>query len=623
MTVIAATAALPTPSPGPGLGALGLDQGFDALLAVVNGIDDPAPAKPAAHHVASKPTDRSEDRAERTDSADRADGAAARVEEAMTAAPDEDSDEAECEDSDDACQADAAAQAAAMLIAAMIPPADQTFPSEMEPEAEVAAPLQASLVSALADGSEQQLGNEAFAAMPQNAVQASDGALDVVTPAAPVSVPAPTLAGSPAGLSEGASEVPLSVGVEATKASVSPASLAEKAAKVALPGVDGTPAASLAAATQSTADAKASGAESAAVAALETLAEAQLDAPIAADEVGLDVASRPEPHPSKLAAPSPSAISSGANGPTLITATTLEVPLEAAPLVVASAADSEALAVSAASAAGDTAAAAEKSTVVVAQSAADPAVKVATVAQGETAAQADGHAEIEPVRIAGVEAGAPSGQGASDQGETGQKSSQGDQAAAVASIVANDIAEPPEAPILAQTSTTSAGNLAAAAPAQRAETRGSPETVAQLSAEILKKLDARTTRFDVALTPEGLGKVDVRIEIGRHGALTASMAFDTAQAAAELRGKANELRQALSQAGFTIADNALRFDVSSQGGQSGQNAFFNFNGGEDGRRAWSGKAFQAAQNDDTPLASVSDLLPGLRVTPDSGLDIRI
>ena len=153
--------------------------------------------------------------------------------------------------------------------------------------------------------------------------------------------------------------------------------------------------------------------------------------------------------------------------------------------------------------------------------------------------------------------------------------------------------------------------------------RGSPQTVAQLSAEILKKLDAQTTRFDVALTPDGLGKVDVRIEIGRHGALTASMAFDTAQAAAELRGKSAELRQALAQAGFTVADNALRFDVSSQGGQNGQNPFLNFNDGQDGRRAWSGKAFQSAQNDDAPILSASDLLPGLRMAPDSGLDIRI
>ncbi|MBU4436146.1 MAG: flagellar hook-length control protein FliK [Alphaproteobacteria bacterium] len=209
------------------------------------------------------------------------------------------------------------------------------------------------------------------------------------------------------------------------------------------------------------------------------------------------------------------------------------------------------------------------------------------------------------------------------QGET---SSQGQGHASAEALVAaaSDVAATPDAPTLSQAAAAPIVAAAVAPPPLRAETRGSPETVAQLSAEILKKLDAQTTRFDVALTPEGLGKVDVRIEIGRHGALTASMAFDTAQAAAELRGKSSELRQALSQAGFTVDENALRFDVSSQGGgQSNQNAFFNFNGGEDGRRAWSGKAFQTAETVDPITLSPSDLLPGLRMAPDSGLDIRI
>ena len=167
-----------------------------------------------------------------------------------------------------------------------------------------------------------------------------------------------------------------------------------------------------------------------------------------------------------------------------------------------------------------------------------------------------------------------------------------------------------------------AGNAAAPAAAPAA-VRGSPETVAALSAEILKKADAKTTRFDVALTPDGLGKVDVRIEIGRDGALTASMRFDTVHAAQELRGKANELRQALSDAGFNVADNALSFDVSSQGGQS-QNPFFAFEGwGDQGQRAFSGRAFQAALTGEEDITITPELLPGLKTVADSGLDIRI
>lgn len=85
------------------------------------------------------------------------------------------------------------------------------------------------------------------------------------------------------------------------------------------------------------------------------------------------------------------------------------------------------------------------------------------------------------------------------------------------------------------------------------------ETTAQIAAQILKKLDGRTTRFDMALTPESLGQVDVSLEIDADGALTARLAFDNPAAAAELRGRADELRRQLEDAGFQLADDALQF----------------------------------------------------------------
>lgn len=170
----------------------------------------------------------------------------------------------------------------------------------------------------------------------------------------------------------------------------------------------------------------------------------------------------------------------------------------------------------------------------------------------------------------------------------------------------------------------------AAATAQApAETivRGSPETVAAMSAEIAKKLEAKSTRFDIVLTPEGLGKVDVQVRIGAEGKLTAVMAFENPQAAADLRHRAGELRQALSQAGFDVAENALKFDVSSQGGNGGQgqqqNAFFDFQGGDHGRRAFAGRAFAGAMADDIPTVSAASLIPGLRFAESDGVDVKI
>ena len=71
------------------------------------------------------------------------------------------------------------------------------------------------------------------------------------------------------------------------------------------------------------------------------------------------------------------------------------------------------------------------------------------------------------------------------------------------------------------------------------------------------------------LTPEDLGRVDVSLEIGADGRLAARLAFDNPAAAAELRGRADELRRQLQDAGFQLASDSLDFtqrDTSSGGG---------------------------------------------------------
>jgi hypothetical protein len=116
----------------------------------------------------------------------------------------------------------------------------------------------------------------------------------------------------------------------------------------------------------------------------------------------------------------------------------------------------------------------------------------------------------------------------------------------------------------------------AAAPALRPEgvesaitlpapVRGAPETVARLAAGMIEKLEARSGRFEIQLDPNGLGAVDVRVQIGADGQLTASLGFESARAASDLRGRADELRQSLEQAGFTVPDGGLSFDFTGQG----------------------------------------------------------
>jgi hypothetical protein len=63
----------------------------------------------------------------------------------------------------------------------------------------------------------------------------------------------------------------------------------------------------------------------------------------------------------------------------------------------------------------------------------------------------------------------------------------------------------------------------------------------------------------MALTPEGLGRVDVSIEIDSDGHMAARLAFDNPAAATELRGRADELRRQLEQAGLHLDGDALQF----------------------------------------------------------------
>jgi hypothetical protein len=89
--------------------------------------------------------------------------------------------------------------------------------------------------------------------------------------------------------------------------------------------------------------------------------------------------------------------------------------------------------------------------------------------------------------------------------------------------------------------------------AQAAVVRGSPQTVAHLSAEIARRLEAQNTRFQVELEPAGLGRVGVKVEIGAAGVMTAHLNCDNAQSADALRARAGELQSALEQAGFDVS----------------------------------------------------------------------
>lgn len=169
----------------------------------------------------------------------------------------------------------------------------------------------------------------------------------------------------------------------------------------------------------------------------------------------------------------------------------------------------------------------------------------------------------------------------------------------------------------AKAATQAAAPAAHAAHAAHA-VRGSPETVANLAAQIVKKLEGQSSRFDLELNPQGMGRVDVRIEIGAQGQLSAAMMFDNAQSAQELKARASELQRMLEQAGFDLSG-GLSFNVADHGRQQGQA----WQDQSDNGRTFRGQAFRAALETAGDADSAAQGALRLRRGVNAGLDLRI
>jgi Meckel syndrome type 1 protein len=111
-----------------------------------------------------------------------------------------------------------------------------------------------------------------------------------------------------------------------------------------------------------------------------------------------------------------------------------------------------------------------------------------------------------------------------------------------------------------------AGASLPAAAAALAQAHGADIT-AQLAAQIASR--APRTAFDFALEPQGLGRVDVSLKFDTQGQLSAVLSFENPAAAAEARGRASDLHQALLQAGLDVSQSGLSF---TSGGGHGQGA---------------------------------------------------
>lgn len=145
--------------------------------------------------------------------------------------------------------------------------------------------------------------------------------------------------------------------------------------------------------------------------------------------------------------------------------------------------------------------------------------------------------------------------------------------------------------------------------------RATIDATAQIATQILRKLEGRSTRFEMALTPDDLGRVDVRLDIDTEGRLNARLAFDNPAAATDLRGRADELRRQLEDAGFHLADDAFEFAERDSGSSA-------FDRGQNDRNGQS-RAFAAASrlNAEIDIAQPPRWM-ALSLSP-SGVDMKV
>ena len=177
----------------------------------------------------------------------------------------------------------------------------------------------------------------------------------------------------------------------------------------------------------------------------------------------------------------------------------------------------------------------------------------------------------------------------------------------------------------AAVTTDTAASTTAPAPGAPAAGSGA-ETAANLSAQIVQKLAGQNTRFDLQLNPNGLGRVDVAVQIDAKGALSASLSFEKPEAASLLRAHAGDLQQSLTQAGFDLSNASLSFSTADQNGRGSQQSFFagNFGGGQNadqgGQGSSAGRAFNAASLAAAQADTIAVQSQGLSAR---GVDIRI
>lgn len=130
-----------------------------------------------------------------------------------------------------------------------------------------------------------------------------------------------------------------------------------------------------------------------------------------------------------------------------------------------------------------------------------------------------------------------------------------------ANAPANGLPVPGSHPSTHVTTPAAASQLTATAAASGAV------PVSGLAMEIAASVKSGKTSFEIRLDPAELGRIDVRIDIDRHGQVTSHLTVERAETLSTLRQDANQLQRALDNAGLQTGNNGLQFSLRDQSSQ--------------------------------------------------------
>ena len=149
------------------------------------------------------------------------------------------------------------------------------------------------------------------------------------------------------------------------------------------------------------------------------------------------------------------------------------------------------------------------------------------------------------------------------------------------------------------------------------QTNQSAQTaINSLAVQIAKQADLGVNRFQIRMDPPELGRIDVKLEIGKNGHLTANLAVERPETLDMLLRDARALERALAGTGLNTDSNSLNFSLKDQSA----NQFAGFQQDTDGRS--SGPRSSSGEGDhNSPVTQTIAAYRGL--ISNTAVDIRI